>query len=126
MITRKYWLSFVCVLLVSLVLGTFSTAVQASSELSPQQIREAYQAGDIKSLRWVLGQIKAQFPGQVLDAELNKSKSKSRKDTGRYIYKIKILADDGHISKLYVDAYTAEVLRVKSRDKKRRRHKGKE
>lgn len=111
----------------------FFFAVMASaptanaSDLSPKQIREVHQSGKIKSLRWVLEQIQLQFPGQVLDAELTKNKYKNNhKYNHRYIYKIKLISEDGHISKLYVDANTAELLRVKSRDKKRRQHKGKE
>lgn len=123
MMTRKSWFSFFAAVWLSLLLGSVST-VQASSGLSHSQIREAHQAGEIKSLRWVLAQIKQDYPGHVLDAELAKRKSKNKKYNPRYIYKIKLLADDGHIMKLYVDANTAEVLRVKSRDKKRRHHKG--
>lgn len=107
------------------VMASVSTA--NASDLSPKQIREAHQSGEIKSLRWVLEQIQLQFPGQVLDAELTKNKYKNNhKYNHRYIYKIKLISEDGHISKLYVDANTAELLRVKSRDKKRRQHKGKE
>ena len=119
--TLQRYLSLFAALWLVLALGGVSTA-QASSDLSPQQIRQAHQAGDIKSLRWVLGQIQSEFPGQVLDAELTKNK---KNKYHRYIYKIKLLQNDGHIIKLYLAANTAEVLRVKSRDKKRRHHKGK-
>lgn len=86
--------------------------VQASPHLSPQQIREARQAGEVKSLRWVLTQIQPQYPGRILDVKLSK-----RKKQPRYIYKIKLLQQDGHIITLYVDANTAEVLRVRSRQR---------
>lgn len=118
MTMRRRWLSFLAALWLSLSMGSLST-VHASSGLSAQQIREAHQAGEIKSLRWVLGQIKSQHPGHVLDAEL----SKNKKYNPRYIYKIKLLQEDGYIIKLYVDANTAEILRIKSRDKKHRHHK---
>lgn len=118
MIIRKRWLYFLTALWLSLVMGSLSI-VHASSDLSAQQIREAHQAGEIKSLRWVLGQIKSQHPGHVLDAQL----SKNKKYNHRYVYKIKLLEEDGYMIKLYVDANTAEILRVKSRDKKHRHHK---
>ena len=86
--------------------------VQASPHLSPQQIREARQAREVKSLRWVLTQIQPQYPGRILDVKLSKQKKQPR-----YIYKIRLLQQDGHIITLYVDANTAEVLRVRSRQR---------
>lgn len=120
MITRRFLFSFFVVLFLTFGVGSGSN-VQASSGLSHQQIREARQAGDIKSLRWVVEQVKLQYPGRILDAELSKNKcNKCNENSSVYIYKIKLLQDDGHIIKLYVHASTAEVLRAKGRH-----HRGK-
>lgn len=87
----------------------------AGSTLSYEQIREAREKGEIRSLRWVTHQIQAVYPGRLLDAALSQK-------NGRYIYRIKLLQPGGYVSKLVVDAYTAEVLRSRSRpiDKKRK------
>lgn len=123
-ILKRYLLLFAVPWLIAMMA---SVSIANASDLSPKQIREAHQSGEIKSLRWVLEQIQLQFPGQVLDAELTKKKYKNNhKYNHRYVYKIKLISEDGHISKLYVDANTAELLRVKSRDKKRKQYKGKE
>lgn len=112
MISRS-WRSLCLVLLLFLAFAFFAgglSAVCASPSLSPQQIREARQDGHIKSLRWVLRQIKPQYPGRLLDVELKKHQKIG------YVYKVKILQENGHIIKLYIDANSAEVLRVKRKD----------
>lgn len=120
MTTRKKWLSLCLVLWLALT-ASILTPAQASSDLSPQQIRAARQQGEIKPLRWVLKQIQAEYPGRVLDVELSKSKNKDKSpNQDLYIYKIKLLQHDGYITKLYIDARNAKVLRVKTRHKKRK------
>src|SRR5699024_12253730 len=51
------------------------------------------------------------FRSRLLDAELNRK-------NGRYIYRIKLLQPGGYVSRLLVDAYTAEILKARSRDRK--------
>ena len=91
---------------------TVSMPTHASS-LSPEQRREARHRGDIKPLRWVLRQIHHQYPGRVLDVDLDRHHH-------QYIYKIRLLQQGGYVLKLYVDARTAEVLKVKSRKAQRK------
>lgn len=95
--------------------SVISLPAHAQPSLSPEQMREARHKGEIKPLRWVLKQIQSQYPGRILDVELEQKH-------GLYIYKIKILQHDGHMSKLYVDANSAEILRVKSRQRHKRNH----
>lgn len=87
----------------------------AGPTLSYEQIREAREKGEIRSLRWVMQQIQAAYPGRLLDAELRHKK-------GRYIYRIKLLQPGGYVSKLVVDAYTAEILKSRSRPIEKRKH----
>nr|WP_159436859.1 PepSY domain-containing protein [Paenalcaligenes hominis] len=60
-------------------------------------------------------QIQPYYPGRLLDAEL------SRKN-GRYVYRIKLLQPGGYVSRLMVDAYTAEILKARSRPLEKRKH----
>lgn len=130
MTTRKKWLSFCLILWLALAAGGLNPAQASSDDLSPQQIRAARQQGEIKPLRWVLKHIQAEYPGRVLDVELSKKKNKDKYQTKDkkpneyvYIYKIKLLQNDGYITKLYIDASNAEVLRVKTRhDKNKYKH----
>lgn len=125
MTTRKRWLSCCLILWFALAAGVLSPVQASSDDLSPQQIRHARQQGEIKPLRWVLKQIQAEYPGRILDVELSKRKNKDKyqvKDKKPneylYIYKIKLLQNDGYITKLYIDASNAAVLRVKTRHDK--------
>lgn len=109
--TRRRFLSFCAVGLLSIA---STLPVQASERLTREQMREAHQKGRIKSLRWVLRRLHPHYPGRVLDVDLVQK-------NGRYIYKIRLLMADGFVTKLMVDANTAEVLSEKSRRAHRRK-----
>lgn len=100
--------------LMVLCLGT-AVMAHAGPPLSYDQIRAAREKGEVRSLRWVMHQIQPQYPGRLLDAEL------SRK-SGRYLYRIKLLQPGGYVSRLVVDAYTAEILKARSRPLEKRKH----
>ena len=57
----------------------------------------------------VLERIAPAYPGQVLEVELER-------EDGRWVYELKLLAADGRLLRLELDARTAEVLRVRQRD----------
>ena len=102
-----------------LCVGLWGAAVSfnplyADTRLSREEMRMAREQGHIKPLRWVIRQVLAQYPGRVLDAELYYHDA-------RYIYVIRLL-EDGYVSKIYVDAYSAEIVKVKTRKKHQRKH----
>ncbi|HJH23519.1 MAG TPA: PepSY domain-containing protein [Paenalcaligenes hominis] len=101
-----------CLMVGFLAMGTIA---HAGPPLSYDQIRTAREKGEIRSLRWVMHQIQPYYPGRLLDAEL------SRKN-GRYVYRIKLLQPGGYVSRLMVDAYTAEILKARSRPLEKRKH----
>ena len=53
--------------------------------------------------------LQREVPGQVLEVELEQERD-------RWIYEIKLLTPAGQLTKVKLDARTAEVLRIKSRD----------
>ena len=71
--------------------------------------REAVRAGLVLPLPAVLERLKREVPGQVLEVELEQERS-------GWIYEIKLLTPAGQLIKVYLDARTAEVLRIKPRD----------
>lgn len=101
-----------CLMVLCLGVGAFA---HAGPPLSYDQIRAAREKGEIRSLRWVMHQIQPHYPGRLLDAELNRK-------NGRYIYRIKLLQPGGYVSRLLVDAYTAEILKARSRPLDKRKH----
>ncbi|MDR1994525.1 PepSY domain-containing protein [Azonexus sp.] len=70
--------------------------------------REELAAGRILPLRTVLDRIRPNFPGEVLEVELDD-------EHGRWVYAIKILNANGGVSKLLVDARDASLIRVRNR-----------
>jgi uncharacterized membrane protein YkoI len=74
-----------------------------------EQARRALEAGEVLSLRAVLEHVERDFPGQVIEVELERSGR-------RWVYEIKLIRSGGGLLKLKVDASDATVLSVKGRD----------
>lgn len=75
--------------------------------------RQATEAGEILPLRTILERVQRDYPGQVLDVELDRSDNHG---PARWIYKIKLLQGGGALVKLKVDARTGAVISQKSKD----------
>lgn len=72
---------------------------------------QAVRAGTILPLHNVLQQLQNQYPGQVLEVELED-------DDGRWIYEIKLLQSGGLVRKVKLDAKTAVVIHTKTKTTK--------
>lgn len=79
-----------------------------ASRSDHEQARRAVEAGEIMPLRSVLDAIETDYPGQVVEVELEH-------EDGLLVYEIKVLQASGQRLKLILDARTGEVLRVKSK-----------
>lgn len=79
--------------------------------------RAALQAGEVLPLGEVLTRVERDYPGQVLEVELDDHHD-------RLVYEIKLLRADGAITKLKADARSGEVLSHRGRGPRRedRRH----
>ncbi|MDY0014540.1 MAG: PepSY domain-containing protein [Rhodocyclaceae bacterium] len=69
--------------------------------------RQALEAGEVLPLQTILQGVERQYPGQVVDVELE------REHEGRFdgwIYKIKVLRPGGALVKLKVDARDGAIL----------------
>ena len=83
----------------------------ASGKDDHDRARQAVQAGQVLPLPMVLERLQREVPGQVLEVELELEQERER-----WIYEIKLLTPAGQLTKVKLDARTAEVLRIKSRD----------
>ena len=81
----------------------------ASGKDDHDRARRAVQAGQVLPLPTVLERLQREVPGQVLEVELEQERE-------RWIYEIKLLTPAGQLTKVKLDARTAEVLRVRSRE----------
>lgn len=81
---------------------------RASGDHDHDVARRAREAGEVLPLKTVLERIERQYPGQVMEVELER-------EGGRWIYEIKLLRSGGALLKLEVDARDGTLLRSRQR-----------
>ena len=92
---------------ISAIFVAFSLAHTAyASEMDHDRARKALEAGQILPLRVIREKIELQYPGQVLEVELEKKHL-------QWIYEFKILQPPGKLIKLKIDASNGVILKQK-------------
>ncbi len=76
----------------------------AGDRLDHDEIKQLRETGQILPMGEVMASAQAVQPGQLVEAELER-------EDGAYLYEIKILAADGTVHNLELDAATGEVLK---------------
>ena len=76
---------------------------------SHELARQALEQGRVLPLRTVLEKIERDYQGQALKVEFEQ-------DDGRFLYKIRLLQNDGRMVKLKVDAMDGRVLDIKRKE----------
>lgn len=69
--------------------------------------RAAVEAGDIHPLNEILGYVETVFAGEVISVELG---AKPKRAGEPWLYRIKVLASDGEVRTLLVDAKKVEIV----------------
>lgn len=80
----------------------------ASAQASPKdqdQARAALEAGQIRPISEILTKASAEVPGDVVEVELEQER-------GRWIYELKIIAPDGRLLEVEMDASDASLIEV--------------
>ena len=72
-----------------------------------ERARKALEAGEVLPLKTILERVEENFPGQVMDVELERERVGGRE---RWIYEIKVLRTGGALVKLKLDARDGSVL----------------
>jgi hypothetical protein len=98
-----------------LLAGSLAGPAARASDDDHDRARQAVEAGQVLALPVVLERLAADYPGRVLEVELEQ-------DDGRWQYEVKLLQRGGQLTKLKVDAQTGEVLSRKMRGDRRRTH----
>ncbi len=95
------------VLLLSFMMLSHSQVAMADDDYI--EAKRLYDSGEILSLEIILKNVRQQFPGKVLEVELEK-------EDGQIVYEIEILNDNGVITEIYVDAKTGKLLLTREDD----------
>lgn len=102
-------------LFLALMLGA-ATAGRADDG-DHDRARQALRAGEVLPLPKILQRVEVEFPGEVIEVELERHR-------GRWVYEIKTLRGDGALLKLLVDASDGRILGVRARDGDGSRERG--
>ena len=89
-------------------------ASHASDGADHDRARQAVEAGDVLPLRTILDRVEREYPGQVMEVELDREK-------GEWIYEIKLLRKGGALMKLKIRARDGTVVGFKEKNEKSHR-----
>ena len=67
--------------------------------------RDAVRSGQVRPLGQILGAVRGQVPGELLDAQLANS-------GGRAVYQLRFLDSAGTVRRVTVDANTGQILNI--------------
>lgn len=82
-----------------------STGVGAADRGHDQeQARRALEAGEILPLDEILQELQQRYAGTVVELELDR-------EDGRWVYEVELVAPDGRLLKLLIDAKSKQLLR---------------
>ncbi len=84
-------------------------SARADDKLDYREARELRQQGKILSLQEILQQVEKDYPGQVIETELEH-------EHGSYIYELEILTDNDRVIELEVDAASGKILKTEEED----------
>lgn len=99
-------------LLIWMMLAMSGTGVSYAADNSDhERARQAVEAGDVLPLRTILDRVEREYPGQVMEVELDREK-------GEWVYEIKLLRKGGVLMKLKIQARDGTILGFKEKNDK--------
>ncbi|MBK7024861.1 MAG: PepSY domain-containing protein [Sulfuritalea sp.] len=106
------WRSTLTGLLIWIMLAMSGTGVShAADNPDHERARQAVEAGDVLPLRTILDRVEREYPGQVMEVELDREK-------GEWVYEIRLLRKGGVLMKLKIHARDGTILDFKERQGK--------
>lgn len=91
-----------------LALALLAVAPVRAEDDDHERARRAVQAGQVLPLRTILDNVARDFPGDVIETELEEHH-------GAPVYEIKVISPEGRVMKVYYDARDGSVLKVKGK-----------
>jgi uncharacterized membrane protein YkoI len=112
MLLQRFFRLFTAALLGGVLMSAALAPPARASDDDHEQAQRAVQAGEVMPLRSVLERLARDYPGQVLDVELER-------EDARWVYEIKLLQADGRRIKLKLDARSADLIERRERPSRR-------
>jgi uncharacterized membrane protein YkoI len=91
------------VILAGILTDPVTGAWAADQKRDQEQARRALEAGEILPLDQILQEVQQRYPGTVVELELTP-------EGGRWVYELELLAPDGRLLKLRIDAKSKQLL----------------
>jgi len=91
-------------IVIALVLSAVNLA-QASGDHDHDRARAALERGEVRPIGEILASAGARVPGEVVEVELER-------EHGQWVYELKIIAPDGRMLEVLMDAATAIVIQI--------------
>ena len=106
------WRTALTSVVMLMMLAMLSTGVSfAADNADHDRARQAVEAGDVLPLRTILERVEREYPGQVMEVELDREK-------GEWVYEIKLLRKGGALMKLKIHARDGTILGFKEKQGK--------
>jgi uncharacterized membrane protein YkoI len=99
-------------ILASLILASVVAVASESGQRDRHdhdRARAALQRSEVLPLAQILGMVSEQVPGDIVEVELESER-------GAWIYEVKLIAPDGRVLEILVDAATGELLETERED----------
>ena len=95
--------TLMCLAVLAAILIHPAGGIRAADDDDQERARRALEAGEILPLDQILQVVQQSYAGSVVELELH------RQD-GRWVYEVELLADDGRLLELRIDAKTRQLL----------------
>ena len=97
----RTWMA--ALVLVGSLVAPLTGVVAADRGHDQEQARRALEAGEILPLDQILQEVQQRYAGTVVELELTP-------EDGRWVYEVELLAADGRLLKLRIDAKSKQML----------------
>jgi uncharacterized membrane protein YkoI len=94
--------------LAAAVLTAMAVPAARADEHKQDEVHEAVERGDIRSLADILSAMRDKLPGEVVGVEIEHKE-------GRWLYEFRVLDREGRLFEVYVDARTAAIERTREK-----------
>lgn len=81
----------------------------ADDDSDHERARRALEAGEVMPLRAMLERVEQDYPGEVIEVELDR-------EDGAWVYELKLIRPGGDVLELELDARDGALMRIRGRD----------